>query len=85
MANVQFVGLLGGDALARSVPGREGRRGPVSVPRDVWLRRPRGIRGQDASRGASRRGAIEETGVVSGGGLGYDTDSELLVPLADGP
>ena len=86
LPNVHFEGLLGGAGAGPAVPRRPGGRGAVAVPRDVRLRRARGLRGADAGRSSTKAaGRLRETGVASGGGLGYRTDGELFRPAPDRP
>lgn len=81
MPNVHFEGLLGGDALARLFHGARAVVVPSLFPETFGyvvleafaVRTPVVVH-----RGG---GAIFETGVLSGGGLGYETDSEMLVAL----
>ena len=81
LPNVHFEGLLGGPGLARLFRGARAVVVPSLFPETFGyvvleafaVRTPVIVH-----RGG---GAIEETGVESGGGLGYDTDGELLVAL----
>lgn len=81
LPNVHFEGLLGGEALARLFHGARAVVVPSLFPETFGyvvleafaVRTPVVVH-----RGG---GAIEETGVQSGGGLGYDTDAELLLAL----
>ena len=81
MPNVHFDGLLGGEPLARLFHGARAVVVPSLFPETFGyvvleafaVRTPVVVH-----RGG---GAIAETGVLSGGGLGYETDSELLVAL----
>ena len=81
MSNVHFEGLLGGDALARLFHGARAVVVPSLFPETFGyvvleafaVRTPVVVH-----RGG---GAIAETGELSGGGIGYETDSELFVAL----
>jgi glycosyltransferase involved in cell wall biosynthesis len=81
MPNVHFEGLLGGEALARLFHGARAVVVPSLFPETFGyvvleafaVRTPVVVH-----RGG---GAIVETGERSGGGLGYDTDAELLLAL----
>ena len=81
LPNVHFEGLLGGEALARLFHGARAVVVPSLFPETFGyvvleafaVRTPVVVH-----RGG---GALEETGVESGGGLGYRTDAELLLNL----
>ena len=81
LPNVHFEGLLGGNGLARLFAGARAVVVPSLFPETFGyvvleafaVRTPVIVH-----RGG---GAIAETGEQSGGGLGYDTDGELLVAL----
>jgi glycosyltransferase involved in cell wall biosynthesis len=81
MPNVQFEGLLGGRELARLFHGARAVVVPSLFPETFGyvvleafaVRTPVVVH-----RGG---GALVETGVESGGGLGYETDAELLLAL----
>jgi glycosyltransferase involved in cell wall biosynthesis len=81
LPNVRFEGLLGGPALARLFHGARAVVVPSLFPETFGyvvleafaVRTPVIVH-----RGG---GALSETGVESGGGLGYRTDAELLVAL----
>jgi glycosyltransferase involved in cell wall biosynthesis len=81
LPNVRFEGLLGSEALARLFRGARAVVVPSLFPETFGyvvleafaVRTPVVVH-----RGG---GAIYETGVESGGGLGYETDAELLVAL----
>jgi glycosyltransferase involved in cell wall biosynthesis len=81
MPNVRFEGLIGGEELARLFHGARAVVVPSLFPETFGyvvleafaVRTPVVVH-----RGG---GAIHETGVLSGGGLGYETDAELLVAL----
>jgi glycosyltransferase involved in cell wall biosynthesis len=81
LPNVKFEGLLGGGSVARLFRGARAVVVPSLFPETFGyvvleafaVRTPVVVH-----RGG---GAIEETGVLSGGGLGYNTDAELLLAL----
>ena len=74
-------GFLGGPGLARLFHGARAVVVPVAVSRDVRLRRPRSIRRADPGDVQPGGGPCTRPGVLSGGGLGYQTDGELLLAL----
>ncbi len=81
LPNVRFEGLLGGDGLARLFHGARAVVVPSLFPETfgyVVLEAFAVKTPVVVHRGG---GAIEETGVESGGGLGYTTDAELLIAL----
>lgn len=81
LPNVHFEGLLGGEDLAKLFHGARSVVVPSLFPETFGyvvleafaVRTPVVVH-----RGG---GALEETGVESGGGLGYDTEEELLLAL----
>ncbi len=81
LSNVRFEGLLGGSGLARLFRGARAVVVPSLFPETFGyvvleafaVRTPVIVH-----RGG---GAIDETGVQSGGGLGYGTDVELLTAM----
>ena len=81
LPNVRFEGLLGGDSLARLFQGARAVVVPSLMAETFGyvvleafaVRTPVVVH-----RGG---GALAETGVGSGGGLGYETDAELLLAL----
>ncbi len=81
MTNVHFEGLLGGESLARLFRGARAVVVPSLFPETFGyvvleafaVRTPVVVH-----RGG---GAIYETGELSGGGLGYDSDGEMLVAM----
>lgn len=81
LPNVHFEGLLGGEGLARLFHGARAVVVPSLFPETFGyvvleafaVRTPVVVH-----RGG---GAIAETGEQSGGGLGYDTEAELLLAL----
>jgi glycosyltransferase involved in cell wall biosynthesis len=81
LPNVRFEGLLGGPALARLFHGARAVVVPSLFPEtfgyvvlEAFSVRTPVVVHQDG-------GALHETGVLSGGGLGYRTDAELLLAL----
>ena len=81
LPNVRFEGLLGGDDLSRLFRGARAVVVPSLFPETfgyVVLEAFAVGTPVVVHRGG---GAIRETGELSGGGLGYDTDGELLVAL----
>ena len=81
LPNVQFEGLLGGPALARLFHGARAVVVPSLFPEtfgyvvlEAFAVRTPVVVHQAAGRS-------HETGVLSGGGLGYETDAELLLAL----
>ena len=81
LPNVRFEGLLGGSDLARLFHGARAVVVPSLFPETFGyvvleafaVRTPVVVH-----RGG---GALNETGVLSGGGLGYETDAEMLLAL----
>jgi glycosyltransferase involved in cell wall biosynthesis len=81
LPNVRFEGLLGGNDLSELFRGAEAVVVPSLFPETfgyVVLEAFAVGTPVVVHRGG---GAIHETGELSGGGLGYDTDGELLVAL----
>jgi glycosyltransferase involved in cell wall biosynthesis len=81
LPNVRFEGLLGGPALARLFQGARGVVVPSLFPEtfgyvvlEAFAVRTPVVVHRDG-------GALHETGVLSGGGLGYRTADELLRSL----
>jgi glycosyltransferase involved in cell wall biosynthesis len=81
LPNVHFVGLLGGPDLARLFHGARAVVVPSLFPEtfgyvvlEAFAVRTPVVVNQNG-------GALNETGVLSGGGLGYQTDGELLLAL----
>jgi glycosyltransferase involved in cell wall biosynthesis len=81
LKNVRFEGLLGGDGLARLFHGARAVVVPSLFPEtfgyvvlEAFAVRTPVVVHLDG-------GALAETGVASGGGLGYRTDAELLLAL----
>jgi glycosyltransferase involved in cell wall biosynthesis len=81
LPNVRFEGLLGGEGLARLFRGARAVVVPSLFPETFGyvvleafaVRTPVIVH-----RGG---GALFETGVLSGGGVGYETDAELLLAM----
>ena len=81
LPNVRFEGLLGGEKLARLFHGARAVVVPSLFPETfgyVVLEAFAVGTPVVVHRGG---GAIFETGVLSGGGLGYESDAEMLVAL----
>src|SRR5204862_4273842 len=81
LPNVSFEGLLSGEALSRLFHGARAVVVPSLFPEtfgyvvlEAFAVRTPVVVHLDA-------GALHETGVLSGGGLGYRTDAELLLAL----
>ena len=81
LPNVHFEGLLGGDGLARLFAGARAVVVPSLFPETFGYVVLEAFAVRTPVIVHNGGGAIEETGVESGGGLGYDTDGELLVAL----
>ncbi len=81
MPNVRFEGLLGGQALARLFRGARAVVVPSLFPETFGYVVLEAFAVKTPVVVHLGGGAIAETGVLSGGGLGYETESELLVSL----
>ena len=81
LPNVKFEGLLGGQGLARLFHGARGVVVPSLFPETFGYVVLEAFAVRTPVVVHNGGGAIHETGVLSGGGLGYDTDAELLVAL----
>lgn len=81
LPNVKFEGLLGGQALARLFHGARAVVVPSLFPETFGYVVLEAFAVRTPVVVHNGGGAIHETGVLSGGGLGYDTDAELLVAL----
>jgi glycosyltransferase involved in cell wall biosynthesis len=81
LSNVRFEGLLGGEALARLFHGARAVVVPSLFPETFGYVVLEAFAVGTPVVVHNGGGAIRETGVLSGGGLGYDTDAELLVAL----
>jgi glycosyltransferase involved in cell wall biosynthesis len=76
--NVQFQGLLGGEALARLFRGARAVVVPSLFPETFGYVVLEAFAVKTPVIVHEAAGALAETGVSSGGGLGYRTDIELL-------
>lgn len=81
LPNVRFEGLLGGAEISRLFHGARGVVVPSLFPEtfgyvvlEAFAVRTPVVVNQEG-------GALAETGVLSGGGIGYRTDAELLLAL----
>ena len=81
MPNVQFEGLLGGDALARLFHHARAVVVPSLFPETFGYVVLEAFAVKSPVVVHNGGGALLETGVESGGGLGYDTDAELVAAL----
>ena len=79
--NVRFEGLLGGPGLARLFHGARGVVVPSLFPETFGYVVLEAFSVRTPVVVHLGGGALAETGVQSGGGLGYRTDAELLVAL----
>lgn len=81
LPNVRFEGLLGGSDLARLFHGARAVVVPSLFPETFGYVVLEAFAVQTPVVVHNGGGALQETGVLSGGGLGYDTDAELLLCL----
>jgi glycosyltransferase involved in cell wall biosynthesis len=81
LPNVHFEGLLGGSALARLFHGARAVVVPSLFPETFGYVVLEAFAVRTPVVVHTGGGALEETGVQSGGGLGYRTDAELLIAL----
>lgn len=81
LPNVQFEGLLGGPALARLFHGARAVVVPSLFPETFGYVVLEAFAVRTPVVVNQAGGALQETGVASGGGLGYQTDAELLLKL----
>ncbi len=81
LPNVHFQGLLGGEPLARLFHGARAVVVPSLFPETFGYVVLEAFAVKTPVVVHLGGGAIAETGVLSGGGLGYSTDSEMLVAL----
>jgi glycosyltransferase involved in cell wall biosynthesis len=81
LPNVRFEGLLGGAALARLFHGARAVVVPSLFPETFGYVVLEAFSVRTPVIVNRRGGALEETGVRSGGGLGYETDAELLLAM----
>jgi glycosyltransferase involved in cell wall biosynthesis len=79
--NVRFEGLLGGAALARLFHGARGVVVPSLFPETFGYVVLEAFAVRTPVVVHQGGGALNETGVASGGGIGYQTDAELLLAL----
>ncbi len=79
--NVHFEGLLGGPALARLFQGARAVVVPSLFPETFGYVVLEAFAVRTPVIVHEGGGAIHETGVLSGGGLGYKTDGELLLAM----
>ncbi len=79
--NVKFVGLLGGRGLARLFHGARAVVVPSLFPETFGYVVLEAFAVRTPVIVHEGGGAIHETGVLSGGGLGYKTDGELLLAM----
>jgi glycosyltransferase involved in cell wall biosynthesis len=81
LSNVHFEGLLGGTALARLFRGARGVVVPSLFPETFGYVVLEAFAVRTPVIVHEGGGAIYETGVLSGGGLGYRADVELLTSM----
>ena len=81
MPNVKFEGLLGGSELARLFHGARAVVVPSLFPETFGYVVLEAFAVRTPVIVHNSGGAIHETGVLSGGGLGYKTDGELLLAM----
>jgi glycosyltransferase involved in cell wall biosynthesis len=81
LPNVRFEGLLGGPALARLFHGARAVVVPSLFPETFGYVVLEAFAVRTPVVVHLEAGALHETGVLSGGGLGYRTDAELLLAL----
>ena len=81
MPNVHFEGLLGGPGLARLFHGARAVVVPSLFPETFGYVVLEAFAVRTPVIVHQGGGALHETGVLSGGGLGYQTDGELLLAL----
>ncbi len=81
LPNVHFEGLLGGPQLARLFHGARAVVVPSLFPETFGYVVLEAFAVRTPVVVHQGGGALQETGVMSGGGLGYETDAELLLAL----
>lgn len=81
LPNVRFEGLLSGQDLARLFQGARAVVVPSLFPETFGYVVLEAFAVRTPVVVHNEGGALRETGVESGGGLGYSTDAELLVAL----
>jgi glycosyltransferase involved in cell wall biosynthesis len=81
LPNVKFEGLLGGTALAKLFHGARAVVVPSLFPETFGYVVLEAFAVRTPVVVNQAGGALQETGVQSGGGLGYRTDAEMLLAL----
>jgi glycosyltransferase involved in cell wall biosynthesis len=81
LPNVRFEGLLGGSALARLFKGARAVVVPSLFPETFGYVVLEAFAVRTPVVVHVGGGALNETGVLSGGGLGYQTDAEMLLAM----
>ncbi len=81
LPNVHFEGLLGPQALSRLFHGARAVVVPSLFPETFGYVVLEAFAVRTPVIVDRNGGALEETGVRSGGGIGYDTDAELLLAM----
>ena len=81
LPNVKFEGLLGGEGLAKLFHGARGVVVPSLFPETFGYVVLEAFAVRTPVVVHLGGGALHETGVLSGGGLGYRTDAELLLAM----
>lgn len=81
LPNVHFEGLLGGEGLARLFHGARAVVVPSLFPETFGYVVLEAFAVRTPVVVHNGGGALQETGVQSGGGIGYSTDAELLLAL----
>jgi glycosyltransferase involved in cell wall biosynthesis len=81
LPNVKFEGLLGGTGLARLFHDARAVVVPSLFPETFGYVVLEAFAMRTPVVVDRRGGALEETGVFSGGGLGYESDAELLLAM----
>ena len=81
LPNVRFEGLLSGESLATLFEGARAVVVPSLFPETFGYVVLEAFAARTPVVVNRAGGALHETGVLSGGGLGYETDGELLVAL----
>jgi glycosyltransferase involved in cell wall biosynthesis len=81
LPNVRFEGLLGGSQLARLFQGARAVVVPSLFPETFGYVVLEAFAVRTPVVVHQGGGALDETGVQSGGGLGYQTDAEMLLAL----
>jgi glycosyltransferase involved in cell wall biosynthesis len=81
LPNVKFEGLLGGTAVARLFHGARAVVVPSLFPETFGYVILEAFAVRTPVVVHRSAGALDENGVGSGGGLGYETDAELLLAL----